>query len=326
MRNKLQAVAAIVLTLGVMGSGTPAAAQSYPSRPVTLVVPFPAGGGGDVLARALQERFSQALGQPVVIENKAGASGTIGTTYVAKAAPDGYTLVLGNIGTHAINAALFKNLAYDPVKDFTPISHAVDVRYVVVVSAKGKVSSLPDLVAAARQSPGKLNFGSGGPGQGPHLGGEILKRAANIDIMHIPYKGGAPMMTALLSGEVDLLITDIPSVIGQIKGGSLRALAVTAKERAPILPDTPTTPEVGLPDFQMYAWQALFAPAGTPAPIVDKINAAFVQALRSPEVTQRIVASGSEIAASTPAALGAFQKSEIDKWSRIISEAGIKPE
>jgi tripartite-type tricarboxylate transporter receptor subunit TctC len=304
----------------------PAAAQSYPVKPVTLVVPFPPGGGGDFLARTLQERFSQALGQTVIIENKAGASGSIGSAHVAHAAPDGYTLVLGNIGTHAINAALFKKLTYDPVKDFVPISHAVNVRYAVIVGPRQKVANLGELVAVARQNPGKLNFASGGAGQGPHLGGEILKRVANIDIVHVPYKGGGPMMTALLAGEVDLMVTDLPSVIGQVKGGAVRALAVTAQQRSAVLPDTPTAAEAGFPDFEMYAWQALFAPAGTPAAIVDRINAAFVQALNAPDVAQRIVASGSEVVASSSAALAAFQEREVRKWTKVIADAGIKPE
>jgi tripartite-type tricarboxylate transporter receptor subunit TctC len=304
----------------------PVHAQTYPARPVTLVVPFPPGGGGDFLARTVQERFSQALGQPVIIENKAGASGTIGSAFVAQAAPDGYTLVLGNIGTHAINAAIFKKLAYDPVKDFVPISHAVNVRYAVMVGPKQKVATLSELIAVARQNPGKLNYASGGAGQGPHLGGELMKRVANIDIVHIPYKGGGPMMAALLGGEVDLMITDIPSVIGQIKAGTLRALAVTSEKRSVALPDIPTTAEAGLPGFEMYAWQALFAPAGTPPAIVEKVNAAFVQALKSPDVAQRIVGSGSEVVASTAAELGAFQKSEIAKWIKVVRDAGIQPE
>ena len=316
-------LAIVVAGFAATFAGT-ASPQTFPSRPVTVVVPFPPGGGGDFLARTFQPAFARALGQPVVVDNKPGASGAIGSTSVARAEPSGYTIVLGNIGTHAINAAIFKSLAYDPVKDFAPVSHAVNVRYVVVVGAKHKAATFGDLIAMARQNPGKLNYASGGAGQGPHLGAELLKQLAKIDLTHVPYKGGGPMVSALLAGEVDLAVTDIPSVIGQIKSGGLRPLAVTSKERAPALPETPTSAEAGLPGFEMYAWQALFAPAGTPAPAVQKLHATFVEALNAPEVRERIAASGSDVVASTPAELAAFQAREIRKWTDLVNAAGIE--
>jgi tripartite-type tricarboxylate transporter receptor subunit TctC len=321
LRRTGLAILVAVIPAGLAG---PAAAQSFPSRPVTVVVPFPPGGGGDFLARTLQPSFAKALGQQVVVDNKPGASGAIGSAGVARAETSGHTIVLGNIGTHAINAAIFKTLAYDPVKDFAPVSHAVNVRYVVVVGAKHKAATFGDLIAMARQNPGKLNYASGGAGQGPHLGAELLKQVAKIDLTHVPYKGGGPMVAALLAGEVDLAVTDIPSVIGQIKSGGLRPLAVTARERAPALPDTPTSAEAGLPGFEMYAWQALFAPAATPPAVVQRLNAAFVEALNTPEVRERIAASGSDVVASTPAELAAFQAREIRKWTDLVNAAGIE--
>jgi tripartite-type tricarboxylate transporter receptor subunit TctC len=321
LRRTGLAILVAVIPAGLAG---PAAAQSFPSRPVTVVVPFPPGGGGDFLARTLQPSFAKALGQQVVVDNKPGASGAIGSAGVARAETSGHTIVLGNIGTHAINAAIFKTLAYDPVKDFAPVSHAVNVRYVVVVGAKHNAATFGDLIAMARQNPGKLNYASGGAGQGPHLGAELLKQVAKIDLTHVPYKGGGPMVAALLAGEVDLAVTDIPSVIGQIKSGGLRPLAVTARERAPALPDTPTSAEAGLPGFEMYAWQALFAPAATPPAVVQRLNAAFVEALNTPEVRERIAASGSDVVASTPAELAAFQAREIRKWTDLVNAAGIE--
>ncbi|MEO5771986.1 MAG: tripartite tricarboxylate transporter substrate binding protein [Burkholderiaceae bacterium] len=323
LTRTLSAAGAIVAACAALCTG-PVAAQQYPTRPVTVVVPFPAGGGGDFLARTVQDGFSKALGQQVIIENKAGAGGALGTSAVARAAPDGYTIVLGNIGTHAINPSVYKTLSYDPVKDFAPISHAVNVEYGVIVGKKQNVASLKELIQVARQNPGKLNFGSGGAGSGPHLGGELFKKHADIDIAHIPYKGGAPMMNDLLGGQIDLVVADLPTVIAQVRAGSLRLLAMASKERSPLMPDVPTTVEAGLEGFEMSAWQALYAPAGTPAPIISRINAAFTKALSAPDVRERLRAAGSEVVASTPEALAAFQGRELQRWAKVAKDAKVE--
>lgn len=299
--------------------------QAFPSRPVRVVVPFPPGGGGDFLARVTQERFAAALGQPVVVENRPGAGGIIGTEAVARAAADGYTLVLGNIGTHAINLAVYASLPYHPARDFAPVAHATNVAYAVAVGPKqSAVQSLADLIRAARSQPGGLTFGSGGNGSGPHLGGELLRLHAKVPLVHVPYKGGGPMMTDLLGGQLDVLVADLPTLMGQVKKGSVRLLSMTSTSRSALFPDVPTAAEAGLPGLEMYAWQALFAPAGTPPAAVRRLEAAFIGALKSPEVASKITASGSDIVAHGPEALAAFQNRELDKWQKLVREAGIE--
>lgn len=302
-----------------------ALAQPYPNKPVRVIVPFPPGGGGDFLARVTQERFSAELGQPVIVENKAGAGGIIGTDSVAKAAPDGYTLVLGNIGTHAINQAVYKKLPYHPVTDFVPITHATNVVYAIAVGPKqAAVKSLPDLLRVARQQPGGLNFGSGGNGSGPHMGGELLKLHAKVPMVHVPYKGGAPMMTDLLGGQLDVLVADLPTLMPQLKSGNVRLLAVTSNARLPQFPDVPTAAEAGLPGMEMYAWQALFAPAGTPPDVVRRLNAAFNAALKSDEVSSKLITSGSQVVAGSPEALANFQAQELRKWQELAKSSAIE--
>lgn len=311
--------------IGIATCALSALAQPFPNKPVRVVVPFPAGGGGDFLARVTQERFSAELGQPVIIENKPGAGGIIGTDSVAKAAPDGYTLALGNIGTHASNAATYKKLPYQPANDFVPISHATNVVYAVAVGPKqSAVKSLSDLLRVAREQPGGLTFGSGGNGSGPHLGGELLKLHAKIPMLHVPYKGGAPMMTDLLGGQLDVVVADLPTLMPQVKAGTVRLLAMASDKRSPLFPDVPTAAEAGLPGFEAYAWQALFAPAGTPPEIVRRLNAAFTTALKAEDVAPKITASGSQIVASSPEALRAFQAQELRKWQDLVKSAGIE--
>ncbi len=305
----------------------PCAAQSFPAKPVKVVVPFPPGGGGDFLARVTQERFAAGLGQPVIVENKPGAGGIIGTDSVAKAAADGYTVVLGNIGTHAINQVVYKKLPYHPANDFAPVAHATNVVYAVAVGPKlSAVRSLAELIETARKQPGGLSFGSGGIGQGPHLGGELLKLHAKIPLVHVPYKGGGPMMTDMLGGRLDLLVADLPTLMGQLQKGSVRLLAMTSNSRSALFPEVPTAAEAGLPGLEMYAWQAMFAPAGTPPEVVRRLNAAFTTALKTPEVAEKILASGSEIVASTPETLGGFQGRELKKWQQLVTDAGIEPQ
>ncbi len=324
MSSRMQATSGLAAIL-LAGWTALAAAQPFPSKPVRVVVPFPPGGGGDFLARLAQERFAAGLGQPVIVENKPGAGGTIGADSVAKAAADGYTVVLGNIGTHAISQAVMRKPPYDAVRDFAPVLHATNIVYGVVVGPRlAGVNTLAELIATARSRPDGLSFGSGGVGQGPHLGGEMLGLQAGVKLVHVPYKGGGPMMTDLLGGQLDLLVTDLPTVIGQVKKGALRMLAVTAPIRAEALPDVPTAAEAGLPGLEMYAWQALFAPAGTPPDAVRRLSEAFAAALRSPEVTERIVTSGAIVVAGGPDALAEFQRREIEKWRRVVREASIE--
>ncbi|MDQ3189070.1 MAG: tripartite tricarboxylate transporter substrate binding protein [Pseudomonadota bacterium] len=311
-----------VITAAYAVSGS---AQPFPNKPVRVIVPFPPGGGGDFLARVTQERFSAELGQPVIIENKPGAGGLIGTDSVAKAAPDGYTLVLGNIGTHAINQAIYKKLPYQTATDFVPITHATNVVYAIAVGPKQiAVKSLADLFRVARQQQGGLNFGSGGNGSGPHMGGELLKLHAKVPMVHVPYKGGAPMMTDLLGGHLDVLVADLPTLMPQLKQGGVRLLALTSNNRLALFPDVPTTAEAGLPGMEMYAWQALFAPAGTPPEVVQRLHAAFTAALKAEDVSSKLVASGSQVVASSPAGLAAFQAQELRKWQELVKSAGIE--
>lgn len=317
----LKFLCAVVATLWALG----ASAQPFPSKPVRVVVPFPPAGGADFVARVTQERFSAGLGQPVIIENKPGAGGIIGTDSVAKAAPDGYTVVLGSIGPHAISQVIYKKLPYDAAKDFAPVSHVTNTLYGVVVGPKlAGVNTLAELIAAARARPGGLTFGSGGAGTGPHMGGELLKLHARIPLVHVPYKGGGPMVIDLVGGQIDLLVADLPPVIGQLRKGALRLLAVPASSRSALFPDVPTSAEAGLPGFEMYAWLAMFAPAGTPADVVRRLSEAFNAALKAPEVAEKIVASGSIVVAAGPQALADFQQRELQKWQRLVQEAGIE--
>ncbi|MDI1271011.1 MAG: tripartite tricarboxylate transporter substrate binding protein [Polaromonas sp.] len=300
-----------------------AQADNYPSRSIRIVVPFPPGGATDAAARLVATRMSEKWGQPVVIDNRAGAGGNVGSDIVAKSAPDGYTLVMGVTGSHAINISLYSKMPYDPVADFVAISQVAVVPNVVVVHPSVPARTLAELVALAKREPGKLNYASLGNGTAAHLGMELLKSAAGIDITHVPYKGSAPAVTDLLAGQVQVMVDGLPSALQHVKAGKLRAIALTSLHRAPALPDLPTIAET-YPGFYADAWSGLFAPKGTPAAIVNQLSTEVQRILRLPDVREKLAALGAEPVGSTQTEFAAHVKREIDKWAQVVKTSGAK--
>ena len=309
-----------------MGWGGAALAQAYPAKPIKLVVPFPPGGGGDTLARLVMTRVAKELGQPVVVENLAGAGGNIGAQNAARAAADGYTLLYGTNGTHGINQTLYKNAGFDALKDFEPVSQLTRIAAMVVVRPGLPANTMPELLKLLKASPGRYTFASAGNGTTSHLAGEILKSSAGLSIVHIPYRGGGPAMTDLLGGQVDMLIDVMPSTAPQVRAGKLRGLAVTTARRVPAMPELPTIAESGVPGFDVSAWDAIFVPARTPAPLIAQLNDAIRKALADPELRAQLVERGAEAAPSSPAELGAFVKSEIVRWGEAVKRSGAAVE
>ena len=305
---------------------TGTSAQDYPSRPVTLIVPYAAGGGNDVMARIVAEKMSRSLGQQIVIENKGGAGGSIATRQVAKAAPDGYTLGLGGTGTHAINPTLYPNVGYDPRKDFAPVGLIATSALVVLVNTSVPAKTIPELIALARRDPGKLNYASAGVGSGIHLGAELFATMAGVKLTHIPYKGSAPALTDLVGGHVAIYFSSLPPAIALIKEGKVRALAVTGPQRSALLPNLPTVAEAALPGYESVLHYGIVAPAGTPRPIIDKLSAALMAALAQADVRERIVADGAEPLSTTPEEYSADIDREETKWSKIVKMSGAKVE
>lgn len=300
-----------------------AQADNYPSRSIRIVVPFPPGGATDAAARLVATKMSEKWGQPVVIDNRAGAGGNVGSDIVAKSAPDGYTLVMGVTGSHAINISLYSKMPYDPVADFVAISQVAVVPNVVVVHPSVPARTLAELVALAKREPGKLNYASLGNGTAAHLGMELLKSAAGIDITHVPYKGSAPAVTDLLAGQVQVMVDGLPSALQHVKAGKLRAIALTSLHRAPALPDLPTIAET-YPGFYADAWSGLFAPKGTPAAIVNQLSTEVQRILRLPDVREKLAALGAEPVGSTQAEFAAHVKREIEKWAQVVKTSGAK--
>jgi tripartite-type tricarboxylate transporter receptor subunit TctC len=321
----MRAWAAVVM-LAAAAFGTAAGAQDYPTRPITLVVPYAAGGGNDVMARIVAEKMSRTLGQQIVIENKGGAGGSIATRQVAKSPPDGYTLGLGGTGTHAINPTLYPNVGYDPRKDFVPVGLIATSALVVLVNTQIDAKTIPELIALAQREPGRLNYASAGIGSGIHLGAELFATMAGIRLTHIPYKGSSPALTDLIGGHVAIYFSSLPPAIALIRDGKVRALAVTGPTRSPLLPDLPTVAEVALPGYEAVLHYGIVAPAGTPRPIVDRLNAALQAALAEPEVRERIMADGAEPLAGTPEDYAADIDREETKWSKVVKLSGAKVE
>jgi len=309
-----------------VGWGGAALAQAYPTKPIKLVVPFPPGGVGDTLARLVMTRVAKELGQPVVVENLAGAGGNIGAQNAARAAADGYTLLYGTNGTHGINQTLYKNAGFDALKDFEPVSQLTRIAAMVVVRPGLPANTMPELLKLLKASPGRYTFASAGNGTTSHLAGEILKSSAGLSIVHIPYRGGGPAMTDLLGGQVDMLIDVMPSTAPQVRAGKLRGLAVTTARRVPAMPELPTIAESGMPGFDVSAWDAIFVPARTPAPLIAQLNDAIRKALADPELRAQLVERGAEAAPSSPAELGAFVKSEIVRWGEAVKRSGAAVE
>jgi tripartite-type tricarboxylate transporter receptor subunit TctC len=303
-----------------------AVAQTFPTKPVTLVVPFPAGGALDAIARPIAEEMRKGFGQPVVVENVAGAGGTVGTANVARATPDGYTILLGSVATHAIAAGLYAKLAYDPVADFAPITQVTRGPLVLAVAPQFKAATLGELVAAAKARPGAINYASTGNGTALHVAGELFKSAAGIDVLHVPYRGGGQAMTALLAGEVSYIIGNTQLVMPMIRAGKIKALAVTGDRRLAALPDLPTFAQAGVPGVDVVTWFGLFAPAGTPPEIVKKLNTAAVAAIGSDTVKQLLATMGDEPVGNSVEEFSAFVRSEHARWVRVIRAAGIRIE
>jgi tripartite-type tricarboxylate transporter receptor subunit TctC len=312
------------LSFVLVAAIAPAAAQSYPSKPVRFVVPYAAGGATDLIARTIGEKLSASLGQPFVIDNRPGAATLLGAQLVAKAEPDGYTLLMATSTTLAINASLYSKLPYDPVKDFAPISLAIQHPFVLLVDPKLPVQSVKQLVALAKAKPGQLAYASGGSGSFPHLAMAMFQSMVGIDVIHVPYKGSAPALTDLMGGQIAMMFDN--TALNYVKGGKIRALAVTTKDRLSVMPDVPTLAEAGVPGYELAAWQGVIATAGTPRPIVDKLNGEIVKLLQLPDVRSRLTADGGQIITSTPDQFAAYIKTEIGRFAKVVKDSGAKVE
>ena len=302
-----------------------AQSQPYPNKPIKIISPFATGGIADTFSRVIGQGLSESLGQPVVVENKTGGGGNIGADFVAKAPADGYTLVMGNIGSHAVNPYLMKNMPYAPLKDFEPVAYVLDAEGLLVVNPTIPVKNVNELIAYVKARPGQVSYGSGGVGTTSHLAGELFKSLAKVDMTHIPYKGNALAITDLIGGQTQVMFATMPTVLPYVKTDKLKALAVIGSSRASSLPDVPTVAET-LPGFDVSNWIGIFAPAGTPKPIINKLNAEIIKIMQQPAVQKRLETEGAKFKPMTPEAFGAFQKNEALKWAKTIKDSGIKPE
>jgi tripartite-type tricarboxylate transporter receptor subunit TctC len=325
VNRTVNTVAAAIAAVALL-AGADAQAQAWPTKPVKVVIPFVAGGSSDIVGRAIASKFQEFLGQPGVVENKPGANGAIAAEFVAKSEPDGYTVLVGSIGVFSINTALFKDLRYNPLRDFAPITLAVTTPNVLITRPDLPAKSVKELVEFAKKNPGKLSYCSSGTGSSDHLTGEVFKQSAGIFALHVPYRGGAACQTDLMGSQVDISFQNLGAVTNYIKGGRMKALAVTATARNPQLPNVPTTAEAGFKDIVVTSWQAAAAPAKTPREVVMKLNDAMVRALRAPDVRERMAQIGFDVVAGTPEEFGKFMKDEVDRWTRVVEKGGIKPE
>jgi tripartite-type tricarboxylate transporter receptor subunit TctC len=315
---------AAVLSGMLLAAGV--AAQQYPSKPIRLMVPFPPGGSTDIVARIVAQKLGSQLGQQLVIENRGGAGGTLGTAVVAKAPPDGYTLVVGTTSTHVVAPSVYQKLEYDPVKDFAPVSLMAVTPYLLVVNPNVQAKSLKELVELMKSQPGKLNYASAGVGSTTHLAMEMLKGASNTYALHIPYNGNGPAGTAVIAGQVEILFGSLPAVLPHAKSGRVRALAVGTPKRSPSLPEVPTVAESGYPGFDASLWLAIMAPVGTPAPVIERLNKEIIAAVSSKDTAETLDKNGAEPVTSTPAELAAMIKDGVVKYAKVVKDAGVKPE
>ena len=301
-------------------------AQAWPSKPIRMMVPFPPGGSTDIVARIVAQKLSERLGQSIIIENRGGGGGTIGTAAVAKSAPDGYSLAVASTSTHVVAPGVYPKLEYDPVKDFAPVGLMAVSPYLLVVNPAVNAKSLKELVVLAKQQPGKLNYASAGIGSTTHLAMEMLKAATGTFMLHIPYSGNGPAGTAVVGGQVEILFGSLPALLPHAKSGRVRALAVGTPKRSPSLPDVPTVAESGYPGFDASLWLAIMAPAGTPQPVIDRLNKELVTLIAAPETREALDKAGAEPLSGTPAELAAMIRDGIPKYARVIKAAGVKPE
>ncbi|MGA2891642.1 MAG: tripartite tricarboxylate transporter substrate binding protein [Xanthobacteraceae bacterium] len=323
MFDRLLVVAFAAALASAGPSASPVAAEDFPNRPVTIIVASTPGGGTDIVSRIVAGQLSKQLGQPFIVENIAGAGSLTGTVVAAKARPDGYTLQTGLNASMAVNPSLFANLPYDPVRDFVPVGMLAEFPFAVVVSNNFPAHSIQELIALAKARPGEINYASAGNGTGQHLSMELFKLMTGVNIAHVPYRGAAPAYADVMSGQVPVFFDNLASALGQIKGGSVRALAVTGKQRSPLLPDVPTVAESGVPGYEYYVWFGLWAPKNTPQPIIEKLHAEVTKALASPAVKERILADAGEPMAMPLADIDPFLKAEIAKWADVVKRSGI---
>ncbi|ANK93108.1 MULTISPECIES: Bug family tripartite tricarboxylate transporter substrate binding protein [Rhizobium] len=319
----------LALALGLtamVGFGSSAVAEDFPDRAITLVVPFAAGGSTDVVARIVAQKMSEDLDQQVIVQNVAGAGGNLGAGNVARAEPDGYTILMGTVATHALNPLILKSTPYDPEKDFAPVSLLVVVPNVLVVNPELPAKTVQELVALLKAEPDKYSYASSGNGTPLHLSGELFKSMAGVSMQHIPYKGAGPALNDVIGNQVPIMFDNLPSSSSHIKAGTLRALAVTTAERAPSFPDVPTIAESGIPGYETYTWNALFAPANTPSEVVTRLNASANKALKDPAVAERMKEFSATIVGSTPEELAAHVKAELAKWGPVVKDANIQME
>jgi tripartite-type tricarboxylate transporter receptor subunit TctC len=330
MRSAISHALTLSFTAALL-AGLPTAAQSaaaneYPNRPIRLIIPFTPGGSTDILGRMVAQKLTAALGTQVIVDNRPGAGGTIGVDLVAKSAADGYTLVMGHIGTFGVNPSLYPKLPYDAIKDFQPITLVAMVPNLLSVSVKLPAKSVKELIALAQAKPGTLNYGSGGNGSAAHLASEYFKLMTKTDIVHIPYKGTAPAVTDLISGNISLVITGVPPQLPHIKSGRIRALAVATAKRLPLLPELPTISEAGVPGYEATQWYGVLAPAGIPKPILTRLNAEIVKAVKGQDIIDRLATEAAEPVGNTPEEFGAFIKKEIARWAPVVKASGAKPD
>lgn len=308
------------MTFGALAQST-----SYPDRQIRIISPFATGGIADTFSRVVAQGLNESWGQPVIVENKTGGGGNIGSDFVAKAPPDGYTLVMGNIGSHAVNPYLIKNMPYNPLKDFQPVAFVLDAEGLLVVNSSVPSKTVNELIAYIKANPGKISYGSGGVGTTSHLAGELFKFLAKVDMTHIPYKGNSPAITDLIGGQTQIMFATMPTVLPFVKTGKLRAIAVIGGSRTSALPDLPTVSQT-LPGFEVSNWIGIFAPTGTPTPIIAKLNTEINKIMQLPNNQKRLEAEGAKFRAMTPETFGMFQRNEAQKWSKIIKDSGINPE
>ena len=314
-----------LLVVAIFFALTPTAyAQTYPNKPIKIVVPYPAAGTPDILAREIASKLTVALGQQVIVDNRPGAGGNIGSELVAKSSPDGYTLIMGTVATHSINQALYKKLAFDPIKDFAPIILITTPPNVLVVNPSLPIKSVKDLISLAKSKPGEVTFASGGNGTSHHLGGMLFQKLTGVEMTHVPYKGSGAALPDIIGGQVNIMFDNLPSSMPHIKSGKLRAIATTGTARSNVLPDLPTVAETGVPGFEITAWFGLLAPAKTPRAIIDRLNLEVTKILNLPDVKARFIAQGAEPTPGTPQQFGQFVKDKTAQWAPIVKASGAQ--